>query len=319
MAASRRQSKRSAWGQRIICRNRRMRTRSSAPSTAIAQDLCPYRPSNPQPLHWPERNGSISSGSWRIAKETSPRPRGASEFTDARCNENSRSILPEADQANLNEDSPAPGDALGSTSVATVPRGECGASSSRPPSCSSNERVRKRPSPMPSPGCLVVKNGSPACASTSGDIPNPWSEISIRKVSLSGRSRRTIGEPSLEACRALRTTALSAWLNARGGTVSVAFLHEGSRSTLIRWRSSSPPSALSTSSTTAEGSDGSPRLCPASAANCVRDTLAALQLSLELFGRDRDRGQGRCQFMGGTRRERRQRSQLSTSLRRLPS
>ena len=49
-----------------------------------------------------------------------------------------------------------------------------------PPLRSAKTRARNRPSPRPRPVPLVVKNGSPARASTSGDMPGPRSRTSMR-------------------------------------------------------------------------------------------------------------------------------------------
>src|SRR4051812_42764225 len=62
----------------------------------------------------------------------------------------------------------------GTESVAFVPLG-FETSLRVPPNCSEIARARNNPNPIPLPGAFVVKNGSPARAKISDDMPRPWS------------------------------------------------------------------------------------------------------------------------------------------------
>src|SRR5262249_55934969 len=95
----------------------------------------------------------------------------------------------------------------GTVKQARVP---CAGAESRcrsPPSCSARLRATNSPRPSPWPEPRVLKNGSPARASTSGAIPSPWSSTSTRSRSRSRPRRRSTGRPAGGAWSALRTSA----------------------------------------------------------------------------------------------------------------
>ena len=83
--------------------------------------------------------------------------------------------------------------AAGSTKLARVPRPGCDDSSSRPPICSATLCARNKPSPMPWPRGLVVKNGSVARASTASGMPGPSSSHAegTARLGLCATSSRT--------------------------------------------------------------------------------------------------------------------------------
>src|SRR4029079_1987844 len=70
----------------------------------------------------------------------------------------------------------------GSSRVTEVPWPVADCQDSDPPIWSAKARARKSPSPSPAPAGLVVKNGSPALADSSGAIPRPWSVIRARNT-----------------------------------------------------------------------------------------------------------------------------------------
>ena len=103
---------------------------------------------------------------------------------------------------------------IGKSSVTVVPWPSSDVMVIDPPDCPANPFTMERPSPVPAPLGLVVKNGSMARLSTSGGIPVPWSETTTKAVAgplLSSRPVRiAISPPSGMASAAFLTRLRSA-------------------------------------------------------------------------------------------------------------
>jgi len=111
--------------------------------------------------------------------------------------------------------------------------------SSRPPDCSAIPNTWARPSPVPRPTALVVKNGSIARARVASSIPAPWSVIAIITSPSAGvpapATVTLMADPGGDASRALimiLSTASSSWV------MSPIAHSDGSSATIVsRWLS----------------------------------------------------------------------------------
>src|SRR6185312_1916120 len=133
----------------------------------------------------------------------------------------------------------------GSERMAVVPAPGVERIDSSPPSRSTMARARKMPRPIPRPAGLVVKNGSPTRARSSGAMPAPRSAISntSRPAWSSDATRSVTGAPGGEAWRALSTNPRSACPKACRGRAAVVAAARGSTVTATARSPSSRQSA----------------------------------------------------------------------------
>ncbi len=121
----------------------------------------------------------------------------------------------------------------------------------RPPGDVTIAWQTERPSPVPEPTALVVKNGSKIRGNSSGEIPAPSRWTSMWTTPGPGRVTTRISccsaAPSGMACAALRRRLMNTWLRRPGSALTLA-TGARSRTSLARWRISLCAIARETSS-----------------------------------------------------------------------